>query len=158
MSYSMEEIEAKGRSFWRSMPLAPIAIHEAGHAVAAHVLGCPLLSATVVRDGDVLGRVGFIPADWQVAVKVFLAGELAEAFSRIPGVPNGAIGDRRDIQQELAKHSTDRLCDINRLFRETCELLHDHWGAVERVACELVFKRELDTNQLLAAIAALDNC
>lgn len=65
-----------------SKSLYAIALHEAGHAVAAHCLGLRVRSATITPDDGSLASVGWERADATAFAEVIalLAGEIAESL------------------------------------------------------------------------------
>jgi ATP-dependent Zn protease len=124
------------------------AYHEAGHAVAAHVLGAVEIRATINRDqwhphdpGPQRYRFAGV-AVVESSIVAALAGPMAQE-RHAPG-----FKDSHDaVDDELVRGAGHRLADYR---AETARLLETHWQALERVAAELLFRRVLDHGQIAA--------
>src|SRR4051812_41850310 len=125
------------------------AYHEAGHAVAALVLGRPVHKVSVLPDCDRLGwcefkKGVFRPSeDWlEREVMIALAGMAAEARHTGEYALPEAAQDLRFVRklalQRASERSVERL--ERRLLAKTENLLADdaNWQAVELIAAELL--------------------
>lgn len=131
------------------------AYHEAGHAVVALALGKPIHKVTISPNRDRVGmcqtqKGHFRPSHDQLedAILILFAGYVAEA--RFTGQPNhiGATSDFKQIrrlssQRADGERQVERL--EKRLLAKTEYMLEDeeYWGAVERIAKELVVKETI---------------
>ena len=107
------------------------AVHEAGHAVMAYLLGRPFTSISVVPDGDALGQVSHaLPGAWfrpdvevtarvrnriEDHVMISLAGAEAESawYARQPDAPPGweeHVSDGADHDMRAALDLADYVC------------------------------------------------
>jgi len=146
-----------------------MAIHEAGHAVAAHRLGETVV-AMVLEETHGATAIRQPPADAQRAyiervAAVYLAGPIALAMYRgIPALPFAPTGEMLD-DMTRATELLGRIPDITEaeitevlkdLGDRVGKLLSDRetWAQVGRLADELLTKRRL-TDEDVAAIAPL---
>ncbi|MFO0807443.1 MAG: M50 family metallopeptidase [Gemmataceae bacterium] len=130
------------------------AYHEAGHAVAALVLGRSITKVSIRPNRERLGICAFGKAitrpskDWiEQEILISLAGMAAEA--RLTGVyaRDSAERDLRYVRDLAVQRSGHRQADRleRRLLAKTEYLLADegHWEAVERIATELLSRGEI---------------
>lgn len=135
-----------------------LAIHEAGHAVAAYAVGM-VVDRVYLDESEGRVKVRFLPGDDRNPeirrLIVFAAGLVAEALAgydppyALSRVDLGEICcyARRLVGEEdspiLVRHVTD--C--------TVDLLRRHWDSVERVAEELLERESLGADEVLALLA-----
>ena len=131
-------------------PMA-VACHEAGHAVAAHVLGHPIRSAT-------LALVWTRPRDARAAVLIALAGPAAEIVHAGHAAPERErlwstawATDRRNALRAL--DGVDG-ADLDFALRRATKLVCEHWDWVIRLARVLRETGELSGDQINALIGA----
>jgi hypothetical protein len=123
------------------------AIHESGHCVVAHVLGYEVSYAAA--GGELVG--GLVsnhapPGSWDAAI-IDLAGIAAErrllSFEQCRKLANGGwSGDLRNVRRAIPD------IDIPRAYWTAEEIVNRNWGAIERVAEELI-KRGTITGPVL---------
>jgi ATP-dependent Zn protease len=123
------------------------AYHEAGHAVAALALGRPVQGVSVLPHREHLGicqfRKGtFRPSeDWlEREALIALAGLAAEARHTGNYAWDMAARDLRYVRGLAVQRAGERQAERleRRLLAKTEHLLGHHWGAVERIAAELL--------------------
>jgi hypothetical protein len=99
------------------------AYHEAGHAVAASVLGTPIKQATL--DGVItLVRVGCDQAQRNEAI-IAMAGPAAEARAKSYSAEQSA---EENAKRQLGGHGTEHA------MRRARWLIEDNWDGIEKVA------------------------
>jgi hypothetical protein len=150
----------------QDLDLYGVAIHEAGHAVMARVLGRGIELVTIVPDSDALGRVKHpvtrLPPEalgrharetWSM---IALAGPLAEALH------NGAEIDTQDEELALALELTmsmsanadEAVAYVVWLVERTKTLLLSLWGLVLFFADELLVHRTVRAREVHVLIDA----
>jgi ATP-dependent Zn protease len=146
--------------------LRDIAMHEAGHAVTARLLGRGIELVTIVPDDDALGRVRHTHASLppealgrharETWAMIALAGPLAEALER------GGEVDTQDEELALALELTmsmslsadEAVAYLVWLVERTRTLLMLHWGLVEYFADQLLEHRTVRAHEVHALIDA----
>lgn len=116
---------------------AMLAIHEAGHAVAATRLGCRVCSVSLdPSEIEVVFRRG----DWRTELVVLASGD--EAVKRAGSV-DVSTADERDAQQLCRQAGRSPIYWVD-AKRQAAELMEREWPAVERVAATLLDRMHLD--------------
>jgi hypothetical protein len=131
--------------------LRRVAHHEAGHAVAAFVLGRRLLDACVFRDGHGLTVADREPDKARDRIMVAMAGNAAE---RLFVGRDDTLSDASDRTRIRALANEAGLDDFDLLWlkRRTRALLRDNRRAVRSVAAALLARRHLDGEALTRRI------
>lgn len=153
------------------------AVHEAGHALAAYVLGLECSKVSIVPDWDA-GEAGHctyptdpleIMGQWdttgvwhrtersaqRASAIALLAGAAAEREVLGRAGP-GAADDRRRagwLVDDLTPAQGNVRHTLARLERTAARLVHRHRAALARVADTLVAQRTLDGEQVRALVA-----
>ena len=139
-----------------------VAVHEAGHAVAAHLMGLHLAQLEIVGDGELAGSCHTLrlladrtPAG--IRLLVACAGPVAEAMER-----GGAWDEDThdlDVAVRLALGIAGDCEAAHRLLEVTADrarhLLARHWHAGDGIARALQRRRRLGSGELDALLAAL---
>ena len=140
--------------------LEATAYHEAGHAVADRVLGFTSTGATIVRQGETLGRAGALEPwcapeksprenrrDGRRYVVVLLAGHAAEVefCGKAEQTIGGAASDLEQAEKTLHLLGERGLEPYRVRARR---LVRRHRAKVRRVAEELLRQRTLDDSEL----------
>ena len=113
--------------------------HEAGHCVAACRLGVRVRFASVLFDGETLGKIRCVydhRTPHETIAKIGLAGPAAEV-RRWPdrlGKNPEAMDDVNAAAEESGVDADELLA---RLKREVEKLVDEHWPSIERVATVL---------------------
>lgn len=134
------------------LPLEDVALHEAGHVVAALLLGIPVDRVTIRRDGHRLGQVRLdTPAlDHQHArahALVALAGLAATGMT--DDHLDGAVNDLREARRALAYLAPpDPDVALLELYRDAAVLLSPEAATVRRVAGALLERSDLTGAEL----------
>ena len=118
---------------------ALLAIHEAGHCVAAHVLGHPIVCASF-DDGVRTRWRGDDPRAHIVEAAIAVAGPTAERRYRAPSPAELEVLWREQWGTDLAnarKHIAACDADPLVLVLEVELLVRENWEAIERVAAAL---------------------
>ncbi len=144
------------------------AYHEAGHAVAAYVVGRRVREISIVADGDMLGHVAYWPwpdsfhPDYETDGKTrrmvesgiitSLAGPVAEALFRGRHNWRGANSDTRqavDLASYMCGGAEETGAYIGWLFwrARTILSLPEHWAAVQALAGDLLEQRRIGTQR-----------
>ncbi len=135
------------------------AFHEAGHAVAALALDRPVVKVSIEPKRDFLGICAFGKAvfrpseDWlEREVLIALAGMAAEArrtgeYRRDAAGRDLLYARRLAIQRAGSDRQAERL--ERRMLAKVENLLDEEgcWAAVERIASELLVRREVSGRQ-----------
>jgi hypothetical protein len=165
-----------GRGPWHFSDYG-IAIHEAGHAVAAHELGLSIHSVSVTPDGGrfeqfeptewlrddqnkarfreaVLASVG--PADrWKLYPQIVLSFAGRAAGRRLGDDGSGA---EHDVEQAraIASSVTETWAEQSALLymaeRHAEDIVRNRWEDIERLADLLVRQGELNATEIAAAV------
>jgi len=122
-----------------------ILVHEAGHAVMAMVLNCPLRWATVVPDEDATGQVSLKPPTSTINVMVTLAGAAAELIGC--GPLDGAEQDDMDSIAVLLDKPA-----LEQMFQIVTALLGAHWTAVLALAEVLAERGTMSKSDISKAV------
>jgi hypothetical protein len=146
--------------------------HEAGHIVVALYHGRIPIRASALRRGDTAGLVEFerdVPEGFnryfgrspeklrylEMRVRITLAGTIVHDIAE-PGRQHD-VGDHADARfaHELFKDhwecsDEERATHVVRLEAETRAIVVQHWEIVERIARELLCRRELSGADLAA--------
>jgi ATP-dependent Zn protease len=143
-----------------------IAVHEAGHALAALMFNHDVTFATILADKDSGGRVDF--DDWDQAgtleerTMVLLAGREALVLSGLL-TDDARAGCARDLAHARAHvlvHCNGDEARADQLTSElrarTNALLAEHFPAVGEVSIELLKRLTLTGNELREIIAATE--
>jgi len=130
------------------------AVHEAGHAIVAHVFGQRIEFVTIEEGEHQKGAAPFYGKGTVATIAAQLAGGLAERR-----VMRGFPTDLRDRQLALEQATLTCWRDksvIEPLLHQCSKLadfvLEDEWGAVLGLADELVAKRRIDGSDSMQII------
>src|SRR5690349_4358217 len=110
----LKRLRATPRADWRESPLAPLAVHEAGHAVACEALGIIASKATIEREGKLGGYVTHLPAENSADELVMtFCGTVAETIYKdgTASVSDAAAFDLK-IATRIADEHHGQLIDI----------------------------------------------
>ena len=154
----LAEVKRRQESFWRSLPTAAIAAHEAGHAVCAYVLNAVPTVATIAPDADSIGHVQWKGRNgYEDHIKVALAGGIAQV--RLGLRASDDFGDWHDwlYIRKLIAQNANPFFDIEYLVDETKVIIDKHLSAVEAVAIQLTFRKTLYGSELWAVIEAAES-
>lgn len=147
-----------------TVPIHSVAIHEAGHAVAARVLGRGIDLVTIVPDADSLGFVRHprprLPdhalgrharETWAM---IALAGPLAEAMHEGTELPTEDEELALALELTLAMSATndEAVAYVVWLLERTRTILVGHWGLVEYFAAQLLEHRTVRGREVHALI------
>ncbi len=132
------------------------AYHEAGHAVAAHVLGAKIHGISIIGDDRVAGRtlIAFPPsryAGWRRVVTLW-AGPAAEERGAGSTLDTDLI-TILPLVAELVRHKGRRVPYSDRARRRAEVLIARHWVAVDRLARGLLRHKAI-TGDLVHRIIA----
>ncbi|CCF84463.1 hypothetical protein [Nitrolancea hollandica] len=138
------------------------AYHEAGHAVAAFVLGRGFYSVSITSEGNSAGRCYFAPRPemfnpWsrdpatqsrlEIEVITDLAGGIAEriatGFDNVPGMASD-VYSAIDTATYITGNEAKRLAYIERAEARAESILRQHWRAVQALAEALLRLGEID--------------
>jgi hypothetical protein len=117
--------------------------HEAGHAVAAHVLGVPIRCVTL---HGMWTQTGGDPARAYHQGVISLSGPCAEDRHHRYGASERAeLWDTvwRDDLNNAVRHLRIAGGDANQAMRQARRLVEEHWPLIERLAAALADRREL---------------
>lgn len=149
-----------------------VAYHEAGHAVVAFVLGRRILRVTTVPEGPDLGSCeddaeelppAALPLDEcgdrlvRIAIKVWMAGELADELFTGQAPPIASSTDRTFAGQRLvymARAHGEAKAWCEQMRQATTALLMEHGAAVEALAQALIVHREVSGDEAMNIIQA----
>ena len=157
------------------------AYHEAGHAVAAHVLGRKIVSVSVEPDADEGsgGRLTLTQEWWpgdnyepgsllalnaehpyEYWITILLAGGIAQRIGTGTEPAFGHTVDDHTRAAEIALSAVDiapEPSDISALQKRarlrTEKLIEDHWGAVEALTTALLERQTLSGEEVRQVIA-----
>lgn len=121
-----------------------VSLHEAGHAVAATVLGFHVVELTNSPGCCVFtGGFELRPGEWLVEV---FAGQLAE-WRDFPtqATEEGGKADRERAKAILTSHPE---LDVRHAWRRAQELVDRHWQQIEAVADALTVRGSLDGGEV----------
>ncbi len=138
--------------------------HEAGHAVAAHVLGADVTHVSLVPDPEdhSIGHTRYRPrrhaAQHQDACLITLAGPLAQGLT-VWGVPEETLElHRRECHEfllgdVLGLSAASRLAYLKFVEVAAADVVHRHWSAITRVA-EALLRDDALTGDAIRALVA----
>ena len=143
-----------------------VAYHEAGHAVAAHVLGIEVEDVSIVEDHSSLGRsISPLPEDFdpyaegaEEIMKSHLVAGVAGAASEelLSGELSSITGDDLEgttkLLMSLAGIGAQRQEDGQWVLERAKSILRDNWGSVQALAEALLQHEELDREQIRAVL------
>ncbi|MBL7851215.1 MAG: M50 family metallopeptidase [Cyclobacteriaceae bacterium] len=118
-----------------------LTIHEAGHAVVAHVLGVPFEGVTIRAEGDTHGRLltstffDRTHGPWAAAL-VYAAGPAAEKL-KFGNDSDYGRDDYRGMTGNVPPHM------VATAYQEAEDLLRKHWPKVEALAKQLEWRGTL---------------
>lgn len=146
------------------------AYHEAGHAVAAYVLGRDFFSVSITSEGNSAGRCYFAARPetfdpWnrdpatrsrlEIEVITDLAGGIAEriatGFDNLQGMASDVYA-AMDTAIYVTSNETQRLAYLERAEARAESILRQHWGAVQALADALLRLGEIEFPQARAII------
>src|SRR5947209_2611109 len=130
------------------------AYHEAGHAVVALVLGRPVHHVSILPDRERAGQCEFGKSvlrpseDWlEREILISLGGIAAEARHTGDYAWDGAARDQQYVRRLAVQRAGERQAERlqRRMLAKAENLLskEGHWQAVERIAAELLLRREI---------------
>lgn len=139
--------------------------HEAGHAVAAHVLDCEVALVTIEGEPEelVMGSMSYFALSGMAAEPhciLTLAGPLAQIVALGPSEFAGVMeSHRRQCNKWLLEErpfmtTAVRLGFLNVFEVASQELVYRHWSAIARVQAALLQAGTLTREQFLAAFHA----
>ncbi|MCK6534449.1 MAG: M50 family metallopeptidase [Polyangiaceae bacterium] len=141
------------------LELHMVAIHEAGHAVAAVELNIPVSDVTVTRHNGGVVMLASNPRGTKDVV-VSLAGPIAESILlqsyqiALDVLVVGCELDIRDAWQSTAGSRGRRVAHFIRLYEATRRLVTQRWPAVLELAGHLVERRFMPANEVYAVLRA----
>jgi hypothetical protein len=159
-----------------SRPIEPkdVAFHEAGHAVAAILLGKRFNGLTIIPKGINAGSLLIensecylddgsvredIPRDAaEIQCMIMFAGPLAGAISagKLETLDDGRGGDNEEILELLGLvYGADEITGaINVVFKRTLELVVTNWTTVEETASQLLQHQSLAFQEAVRIVEA----
>jgi len=152
--------------------LTATAYHEAGHAVAAHVLKFPIRSVSIVQDLDTAGRMVYrsplagIRLDFdgsdrarlraESAIIVALAGPAAQRRYSPRSVRSWHASGDYELAGELAMRVNGSAAATNAYLKwlqiRTGDLLAGRWRTVDALARALIEQKTIDGNSAVTAM------
>jgi hypothetical protein len=123
-----------------------IAIHEAGHSVAARLMGLPCGAASVWPDP----LAEFSRSCGEHSVCALMAGAVAESLILGDYDEIGVMVDWRRASALM----DDLGCDDDALWRLTFDLMAEHCGLIVRLAIKLFHARWLSGDEIDALVFA----
>jgi ATP-dependent Zn protease len=151
-----------------------MAYHEAGHAVAAVLLGHPITSVSVIIGEGTLGGMKPSAEDLQgddVAclrrvILICIAGVISEVlrYGSAVGFGAGLYGPGQPIEEDgsdlgeikrlnrLIRERTGTNVQLEKSLEKTQRLLTKNWTAVDTVAKALIKEKHLTGDQVIAVI------
>ena len=157
------------RGSWRARPdirmttglddlRVEVALHEAGHAVIARVVGLAGNKATIVARGNIMGTAWWKQDDGVKSVLAILAGRAATEVILGYATDEGCEGDDEKVMKLLTTDWREpwyarKVRDD--LLRECRKLIRKHRGAIEAVAHELLDRETLsgwEIDQIIAQV------
>lgn len=147
-------------------PLHSVAIHEAGHAVAARLLGRGIEMVTIVPGDGALGEVRHTPAVLPVEAlgrharetwaMIAVAGPLAEALHQNVelDVDDVEVALALELTLSLSGSEDEAVAYLVWLVERTRTMLNAHWGLVEYFAENLLEHRTVGSREVHALIDA----
>ncbi len=155
------------------------AVHEAGHAVAAYVLGVDFESVTIDIDPET-GAIGSVrTTPWpeelaklddnspevrklQLANIVFsLAGGVAERRLASQAKWDWDVGDTPDVNEAITLASVYGDDDLESVMREawdrTYDIIDENWLAVRALAWALVDKHRIEKKEAIEIIVGIQD-
>ena len=154
--------------------LWPLAVHEAGHVLAARRLAVPVSAATIVADCDSCGHVTHAKANTYSEIMITLTGPRAERRVDPVGTESdpALAAEEAEIWGLLPVYAADtglRLDDdrdgdaerhpqlrelFNAFVREVERMLTEEWAAIENIALALINRKTLSARMIAWADAA----
>lgn len=127
-----------------------IAIHEAGHTVAAERLGISVTFVRADHQGNWFGQSRDAGDNAFRSIVVAMAGMLADARYRNSGDPpgDGWHSDIRDILDRLPGDPAAAAALIERAMDAAETIITQNWNQIEKVAAELLARRYLTDKEL----------
>jgi ATP-dependent Zn protease len=127
-----------------------VALHEAGHAVIARVVGLAGSKATIAPRGNIMGTAWWKNDDGVKSVLAILAGRAATEVILGHATDEGCEGDDETVMKLLTTDNGHILREEwyarkirDDLLRECRKLIRQHRGAIEAVAHELLDRETL---------------
>lgn len=127
---------------WRPMRAARISVHEAGHCVAARLLGLSAGEASIIEPG---AHAVFDCDCGAPSIVALLAGSVAESLAFGDYDAHGGSVDWRNAWERLEHLGYE---DGQALWDYTHDLLRPYTGLVKLVAAKLERARLLDGGEL----------
>ena len=135
-----------------------VAIHEAGHAVAAHVLGATVTELSICPDAQSFGRAYWDGAsNWRDQILILLAGAVAEVRCSLEYVA-GLAGDERDLEQVdelLKRHSARPARDLAEALQRAAALVARHKLSIQDLGALLLKSNHLKGPELATALESV---
>lgn len=153
-----------------------VAYHEAGHAVAASILGFHIIEVSIGDDGKFQGYCAVMPPDptpgglsigeYEAAIIRKHAG--MRALFQVSADPQDLVSeaarldaeaarqmanDARNQFEALAGHA-DLTAWYDALLNRTVTLVEEYWQAISAIAEMLLERRRMDGQEVQATIAA----
>jgi Peptidase family M41 len=150
----------------RSAPTKPVAkpepaislyrsaCHECGHALTCFAFDVPVARMSLIKDGDKLGHIKHADLpDSDKHLAILLGGRAAEIVTfgdeRLAG-SEGDMNNARAMAKRLAGDGAEKL--IEKVLGKNIAMLRGEKNALRYVAYELVNKRQIDFEDVDAAI------